>query len=187
MTAIEEVPGGALILRDAQGAMLGGVAPAWARDANGLSVVTHYEIDGNRVTQVVNHSGVAIAYPVVADPFWGTALFDRVQYYNSTHVLTLSGWGRSLHYGLLNTPHDPMVYYRIFANDGWNEFVNRSPGRHNINHSVRRQHYCHAAYGKWPVGGPTWDLETWRPALVYNNYLEVQRHECNWNTPAGNK
>ena len=41
----------------------------WAVDANGNNVETHYELDGDAVTQVVDHRGIdGIAYPVVADP-----------------------------------------------------------------------------------------------------------------------
>lgn len=42
-------------------------APAWAKDANGDAVPTHYVISGSTLTQVVEHSG-GTAYPVVADP-----------------------------------------------------------------------------------------------------------------------
>jgi hypothetical protein len=40
--------------------------PAWAKDANGKSVATRYEIRGTQLIQVVDHKGAA--YPVVADP-----------------------------------------------------------------------------------------------------------------------
>lgn len=46
------------------------VAPAWAVDANGREIPTSYEIEGNTVTQVVDHTDVNTAYPVVADPVW---------------------------------------------------------------------------------------------------------------------
>ncbi len=41
--------------------------PAWAKDANGAPVPTHYEIDGNTLVQVVDFTA-ATAFPVVADP-----------------------------------------------------------------------------------------------------------------------
>ena len=43
------------------------VAPAWAVDANGTNLETHYEVDGNTITQVVETN---TAYPVTADPNW---------------------------------------------------------------------------------------------------------------------
>ena len=42
---------------------------AWARDANGNSVSTHYEIRGNELVQIVEPAQGA-AYPIVADPTW---------------------------------------------------------------------------------------------------------------------
>lgn len=42
------------------------VAPAWAVDADGAPVPTHYEVEGDQLIQVVDHEGAA--YPVVADP-----------------------------------------------------------------------------------------------------------------------
>ena len=48
------------------GESVGRIDPAWALDANGVEVATHYRIDGNKVTQVVEHVGAA--YPVTADP-----------------------------------------------------------------------------------------------------------------------
>jgi hypothetical protein len=42
------------------------VAPAWAVDAVGARVPTHFEVEDNHLVQVVDHAGAA--YPVVADP-----------------------------------------------------------------------------------------------------------------------
>lgn len=43
--------------------------PAWAVDAAGRSVPTHYTVQGSTLTQVVEHQGLdGVAYPVVADP-----------------------------------------------------------------------------------------------------------------------
>ncbi|QOD08998.1 hypothetical protein [Rathayibacter toxicus] len=47
----------------------GHIFPAWAKDAEGRSLPTHYSWDGDRLTQVValDH---AHAFPVLADPAW---------------------------------------------------------------------------------------------------------------------
>lgn len=45
------------------------IGAAWAQDANGQAVDTHYEIRGNDLVQVVSPSA-STAYPVVADPTW---------------------------------------------------------------------------------------------------------------------
>lgn len=42
---------------------------AWAKDANGNDVPTHYEIEGNSLTQVVEFNDNT-AFPVLADPDW---------------------------------------------------------------------------------------------------------------------
>ncbi len=43
----------------------------WATDARGKAVPTHYEVNGDVLTQVVAHRGVSdVAYPIVADPIW---------------------------------------------------------------------------------------------------------------------
>lgn len=45
------------------------VAAAWATDANGNAVATHYEISGDKLVQVVVPDANT-TYPVVADPSW---------------------------------------------------------------------------------------------------------------------
>jgi hypothetical protein len=49
------------------------VAPAWAVDAAGVAVPTHYEIHGQELVQVVEHRTSDVTYPVTADPWWSTA------------------------------------------------------------------------------------------------------------------
>ncbi|MEV7768512.1 hypothetical protein [Microbacterium sp. NPDC086615] len=65
---VAQPDGGASVLdRDGQEAAT--VAPPWALDADGRSVPTHYEIDGDRLTQVIDTAAAAkVTYPVVADP-----------------------------------------------------------------------------------------------------------------------
>ncbi|HHT7068150.1 hypothetical protein [Bacillus thuringiensis] len=43
--------------------------PAWAKDANGKPVATHYKVDGNKLIQVVEFDKNT-AFPVIADPDW---------------------------------------------------------------------------------------------------------------------
>ena len=59
--------GGAAVV-DAEGLVVAVVAPAWAVDANGQPVPTHYRVDGTTLVQVIDHHGAA--YPVVGDPCW---------------------------------------------------------------------------------------------------------------------
>lgn len=62
--------GSAIIADDAGNVILSTSAP-WAVDANGAAVPTRYELQGNRLTQVVEHRLGGFAYPIVADPTWG--------------------------------------------------------------------------------------------------------------------
>ncbi|WDH78225.1 hypothetical protein PTQ19_11960 [Microbacterium esteraromaticum] len=50
------------------------VRAPWAFDANGAAVQTRYVADGSTLTQVVEHVGVDVAYPVVADPTFDSPL-----------------------------------------------------------------------------------------------------------------
>lgn len=46
--------------------VLGAYQTAWSADANGTVLPTHYELDGNTITQVVDTTGAQ--FPVVSDP-----------------------------------------------------------------------------------------------------------------------
>jgi hypothetical protein len=69
---------GSAIAAGEDGAVSAFVAPPWAKDANGNAVPTHYEVNGNTLTQVIDFTS-ATAFPVVADPsvsslWWGIAI-----------------------------------------------------------------------------------------------------------------
>jgi hypothetical protein len=66
---LDVVDGGAVVT-DADGTVLLAAAAPWATDAEGAAVPTRYEVDGSTLTQVVDHTAVDAAYPVVADPIW---------------------------------------------------------------------------------------------------------------------
>lgn len=58
-------------------------ASPWAVDAEGTSVPTRYELDGNSLVQIVDHTSGDFAYPILADPRldqglgWTSLLFNR--------------------------------------------------------------------------------------------------------------
>jgi len=70
---LREEPDGSISVLNAADEMISHIATPWARDANGVEMPTHYEIEGLKLTQVVEHRAGFYAYPVVADPFWSTA------------------------------------------------------------------------------------------------------------------
>ncbi len=59
---------GVIIAMNGEGEFLFAIGTPWARDAAGKELATHYELEGNLLTQVVDHSGGDVSYPVVADP-----------------------------------------------------------------------------------------------------------------------
>ena len=68
---------GAVMVLDAQSQLLALISPPWARDANGTEVPTRFVVEGTTLTQVVDHTTGAFAYPIAADPNvfvcgWGT-------------------------------------------------------------------------------------------------------------------
>ncbi|WNM26590.1 hypothetical protein RN607_10310 [Demequina capsici] len=58
--------GGAYVLAADGVTLVTAVAAAWAEDANGNPIPTHYEVSGSSLTQVVEHRANSTAYPVVA-------------------------------------------------------------------------------------------------------------------------
>jgi hypothetical protein len=60
--------GGARVV-DQEGVVKAEFEPAWAQDAAGIDVPTRYSVEGNTLTQIVDHRDLeGVAYPVVADP-----------------------------------------------------------------------------------------------------------------------
>lgn len=58
---------GSVNVTEADGTVAATIAAPWAKDSNGESISTWYEVEGSTLTQVVEHTAAA-AYPVVADP-----------------------------------------------------------------------------------------------------------------------
>ena len=73
--ATAELVDGVVAIRSADGSFLAGISPAWATDAAGEAVPTHYVLEGNTLTQIVEHTS-DFQYPVVADPWLGNALIS---------------------------------------------------------------------------------------------------------------
>lgn len=82
--------GGAAVF-DASGQMHLKVAKPWAKDSNGMDIPTHYVVDGNTLTQIVEHTSVPnAAYPVVADPFWLAPWAIRCLFGIGVNTITIS-------------------------------------------------------------------------------------------------
>lgn len=66
--APEVTSDGAVALRDADGAEVGYVEQPWAFDAAGAPVETRFVVEGDTLTQVVEHAEADVVYPITADP-----------------------------------------------------------------------------------------------------------------------
>lgn len=102
----------------------------------------------------------------------------------SVHV---SGYGRSVKVSI-----EPTGYARWFASTNvgavWNAVWNCVHYPYNLygwqGDGMWDQLVCHAVWsvniGAGWTGGPTWDLESWRPNVSYSYSVQVWRHSCNW-------
>lgn len=83
-------PDGSVQFIDSKGKESGGIAAPWALDANGSPVSTRYEIGGNVLVQIIEHTGAY--YPVIADPWW-TVVIPVVVYVDrclKLHCITVA-------------------------------------------------------------------------------------------------
>ncbi|MDQ4502945.1 hypothetical protein [Sinomonas sp. ASV322] len=171
---------GSISLRDRNGTSKGWIAPAWAVDANGAPVKTHYEVNGNVIAQIVEHTGQHVAYPVIADPrvyyaWW--QLFNWSEWHwNSAYGMNqlsieLSIWGR----------HDLVFNAGQFLTSGWN-LLKEKHSWWMFTDSMRQQWECHVLGGIAEPG--TFDLEyerrsvpDWRSRI---GRVWPPQDTCNW-------
>lgn len=177
-SSLQSQPDGTVFLLDsASENILGGFLPAWARDAEGDDVPTHYEISGNELTQVVDLSSPDIAFPVVADPQAGYTLLEGVwknrpggySYGRGSQWSTqLSNWGRTVW-------TSGVVGHQTVKTQGWVEWVN---GVAPATTTIHQQFDCHAVFGYaiWKAG-IWWDFETARAS--HPNWFTDPKG-CNW-------
>ncbi|MFE7196542.1 hypothetical protein [Microbacterium oxydans] len=72
------------MIDDETGEVLGSFAAPWAKDSAGKDVPTRYELNGQTLTQVVDHDSSS-TYPVVADPTYTT----HVSYLSKAQVVSM--------------------------------------------------------------------------------------------------
>lgn len=158
-----------------------GVAPPWAVDATGAQVPTHYDLRGNILVQVVDHTSASFEYPVVADPWLGAALFGSVFQNSSTQKITgaPTAWGTAVQSGV--AVGGWAIGQTIMKTAGWDEWANKAP-LSRTKATYHQQFDCHVVGAYTPVtGGPTWDLEGWRANRP--NWLVdggAYPYKCNW-------
>lgn len=178
-----ETAAGALLATDSDGALVLGIAPAWAKDADGESVPTRYVLEGNKLTQVVDHKGAGFAYPVIADPWLGAAIFQKTEWHPSVPkaVAVISTWGSMIQTGAAQGGNAAgwLAGQTILKEAGWSEFRDKVPAVAN-KATYQQQFNCHVLGAYTPVtGGTSWDLEGWRSNNP--NWINgAAYHKCNW-------
>lgn len=78
-------------ITDGVSATIGLVDAPWAIDATGTTVPTHYTVDGNTLTQHVDHSD-DYAYPITADPSYSVGIGFYI-HWTRAETATLAGYG----------------------------------------------------------------------------------------------
>ncbi|KJQ55751.1 hypothetical protein [Microbacterium sp. SA39] len=165
---------GFVVITDAAGQYSGAVTPPWALDANGTTVPTHFEVNGNTLTQVVDHAG--FAYPVIADPYAGKALISSVglgwEQGQRRYSVTKTSFGHSVSLGYgLGGGDDPALGAQIMRDQGWSEAVSKGLSTAT---TIRQQYDCHTVYA---AGKNPWNLARYRGT---NEWWGVNPQLCNW-------
>ncbi|WP_153303486.1 hypothetical protein [Plantibacter flavus] len=174
---------GVVIITDASGGFSGGVAPAWAKDATGAPVSTWYEVSGNTLTQVVDHSAET-AYPVVADPWAGITLFQNFKRDSYKGDYRYSAWVTPLGAVVLSGGGGVGGYIAgqaVFNGAGWDEWKSRFGATAMTNKAtLKHQYNCHVAASVY--GLPfTQDYNLERFRTNRSNWpAGVVTHRCNW-------
>lgn len=185
--------GGLILLKNSKFA--GAVAPAWAKDASGKDVPTHYEVDGSEITQVVEHPSAEYEYPIVADPWLGTNLFSSVYLASWTYSaqpvvnLNLSTWGWLVYSGVAQggLPLSFGAGQAILDTAGWDEAWGKGGAiRAALDKPSQRQQFsCHALGA---IAAGEWNLEKGRPNRLNGNWgAGVAIHHCNWKYAEGSQ
>lgn len=174
---------GVVIITDADGGFAGGVAPAWAKDANGAPVPTHYEVTGKTLTQVVDHN-TETAFPVVADPWAGITLFQNFRRDSYSGDYRYNAFVTPLGAAVLSGGGGVGGYIAgqaVFNGAGWDDWKAAFGATAMTNKAtLLNQYNCHVASGSYglPFTGE-YNLERFRTNRS-NWTAGVVLHRCNW-------
>ncbi len=163
---------GLVSIFDAGGGWVGGVNPAWAKDAAGKSVPTWYTVDGSTLTQHVDLTTSNLEFPVVADPWAGKWLVDHVWWGRraswapgNTLMVYPTGWGRY------------WVQQYVWPAQ-WGDVLAKTPAayRNIVNRSnMLNQFVCHLQLGA-SLWKDSYNLDSWIYRSSLASYLA---HGCN--------
>lgn len=163
--------GGSVLVLGQDGKMISAVSKPWAVDAQGTPVDTKYIIQGNELIQVIDHTSQDYKYPIVADPWLGVELIDRVWvddvpegYVVNVAPTTL---GRALNELETHSAHVDELKDKL-GGDAWR--VDDHDG------TIREQFLCHVAGNMFEPHD--YNLESWRPSKHWALQLNIF-DECN--------
>lgn len=150
---------GGVVGYDENGAVQLLVELPWAFDAKGTPVPTWYELEGNVLTQVVDHSSATLQYPIAADPtnYGGNTMYKNI----SAAVDPEGGDKVSATVGTYN-------FSRASDSAIWESYKSLVPAKYEAE-TMRKQLICHAR-NIGAVKNP-WNLETRRPNVSYANFV----------------
>ncbi|MBF9335134.1 DUF2599 domain-containing protein [Microbacterium lacticum] len=163
--ATAELVDGVVAIRSADGSFLAGISPAWATDAAGEAVPTHYVLEGNTLTQIVEHTS-DFQYPVVADPWLGNALISTTWVtsytgYWAVNVIPTS-WGRTYSGTPTHAAHVAELKTKLGTNS-WR--VDTLDG------TIREQFLCHVFGNAFEPG--TYNMESNRKSVYWPLQLNL--------------
>ncbi len=178
---------------DESGDSLFAIGVPWALDANGNKLTTYYRINGDTITQVVEHKDAA-KYPVVADPSikfsgwfksgsWGTTnaksgtgAWSGTKKITYLHLVPTDAFKISCVTSLANSETA-----NSFRSTSWSIVKNKfkSSKKWKNEKSLKTQYYCHTnllaakglKYGKWDI-----NIEPARPNV---SLATCAKHGCN--------
>jgi hypothetical protein len=164
--AIEQA-GKGLIFLDRSGSSLGGLAPAWAKDATGRDVPTRYDVNGTTITQVIEHA-MGDSYPVVGDPWLGVDLIARasVSSHPKGYIVNVdpTAWGRTFSSPTTLGAHEAELRAKLGSN---------AP---KVTSTIREQFNCHIVGNVFEPG--TYNMESWQRYMDWGTQLNL-RYQCN--------
>jgi hypothetical protein len=164
---------GGVVFLGANGRYLGGVAPAWARDARGATIPTHYEIAGSTLIQVVEHKNLPYAYPIVADPWFGFDLIDYTVWtatnpWSPTLSVYPTTWGRAVSFATTYPFSSGLIAItdQLSLNAAWSETLSKTARTGHPNPdtpTMYAQFECHYFWvSKRTPNKVSWNLDSRR-------------------------
>ena len=163
---------GSVLILDKNGKIISAVSKPWAVDAQGTPVETAYVVQGNELIQVISHTSQDYKYPIVADPWMGIDLIDKVWVEDKPEGYVVNvdptPWGRMVTGSGTEDAHVDELKSKL-GDDAWR--VDDHDG------TIREQYLCHVK-GNIPAELGTYNLESWWESKPWADQLNLN-DQCN--------